>query len=106
MIDWLILIVAGLFEVVFVTTMKLSNGFKVKRYTALTIVSGALSFYLLSLALTTIELGTGYAVWTGIGAAGSVLVGMLFFNESRQPAKLFFLSCIIAGVVGLKIFGG
>ncbi|ANU12101.1 DMT family transporter [Planococcus antarcticus] len=104
--DWLILIVAGLFEVVFVTTMKLSNGFKVKRYTALTIVSGALSFYLLSLALTTIELGTGYAVWTGIGAAGSVLVGMLFFNESRQPAKLFFLSCIIAGVVGLKIFGG
>ncbi|EGA88666.1 hypothetical protein GPDM_14401 [Planococcus donghaensis MPA1U2] len=103
---WLILIVAGLFEVVFVTTMKLSEGFKIKRYTILTIVSGALSFYLLSLALTTIALGTGYAVWTGVGAAGSVLVGMIFFNESRQLAKLFFLSCIIAGVAGLKIFGG
>ncbi|WP_038705340.1 DMT family transporter [Planococcus sp. PAMC 21323] len=103
---WLILIVAGIFEVVFVTTMKLSEGFKIKRYTVLTVVSGALSFYLLSLALTTIALGTGYAVWTGIGAAGSVLVGMIFFNESRQIAKLFFLSCIIIGVAGLKIFGG
>ncbi|ANU15558.1 DMT family transporter [Planococcus halocryophilus] len=103
---WLILIVAGLFEVSFVTTMKLSEGFKKKRYTVLTVVFGALSFYLLSLALTTIALGTGYAVWTGIGAAGSVLVGMIFFNESRQLAKLFFLSCIIAGVAGLKIFGG
>lgn len=106
MMAWLILIAAGLFEVAFVTTMKLSDGFKVKFYTVLTILSGALSFYLLSLALTTIALGTGYTVWTGIGAAGSVLVGMLFFKESRQPAKMFFLSCIIAGVAGLKIFGG
>ncbi|GKW46189.1 multidrug efflux SMR transporter [Planococcus sp. NCCP-2050] len=103
---WLTLIIAGFFEVAFVTTMKLSEGFKVKKYTALTVLSGALSFYLLSLALTEIAVGTGYAVWTGIGAAGSVVVGMLFFKESRQPAKLFFLTCIIAGVVGLKIFGG
>lgn len=103
---WLILIAAGFFEVAFVTTMKLSDGFKVKKYTALTILSGGLSFYLLSIALTDIAVGTGYAVWTGIGAAGSVVVGMLFFNESRQPLKLFFLSCIIAGVAGLKVFGG
>lgn len=103
---WLTLIIAGFFEVAFVTTMKLSEGFKVKKYTALTILSGAISFYLLSRALTEIAVGTGYAVWTGIGAAGSVVVGMLFFKESRQPAKLFFLTCIIAGVAGLKIFGG
>ena len=103
---WMILVIAGLFEVAFVTTMKLSDGFKVKKYTALTILAGALSFYLLSLALTEIAVGTGYAVWTGIGAAGSVVVGMLFFKESKQPAKLFFLTCIIAGVAGLKIFGG
>lgn len=102
---WLILVIAGLFEVAFVTTMKLSDGFKVKKFTPLTILSGALSFYLLSLALMEIAVGTGYAVWTGIGAAGSVVVGMLFFKESRQPAKLFFLACIIAGVAGLKIFG-
>lgn len=102
---WAILIVAGFFEVAFVTTMKLSDGFKVKKYTALTIVCGAISFYMLSLALTDIAVGTGYAVWTGIGAAGSVVAGMLFFDESKQPLKLFFLSCIIAGVAGLKVFG-
>lgn len=102
---WMILVIAGFFEVAFVTTMKLSDGFKVKKFTALTILSGALSFYLLSLALTEIAVGTGYAVWTGIGAAGSVVVGMLFFKESKQPEKLFFLACIIAGVAGLKIFG-
>lgn len=105
MISWILLIIAGFFEVAFVTTMKLSKGFKIKRYTILTVVTGALSFYLLSVALTTIALGTGYAVWTGIGAAGSVLIGMFFFRESKQPMKIFFLTCIIAGVVGLKIFG-
>ncbi len=105
MMAWFLLIIAGLFEVAFVTTMKLSNGFKVKRYTVLTVVTGAFSFYLLSLALTEIALGTGYAVWTGIGAAGSVVVGMFFFQESKQALKIFFLSCIIAGVVGLKMFG-
>lgn len=102
---WVILVIAGFFEVGFVLTMKLSGGFKVKKYTVLTVLTGALSFYLLSLALQTIPVGTGYAVWTGIGAAGSVLAGMLFFKESKQPAKLFFLACIIAGVAGLKIYG-
>lgn len=102
---WPILIIAGFFEVGFVLTMKLSEGFKVKKYTVLTVLTGALSFYLLSIALKTIPVGTGYAVWTGIGAAGSVLAGMLFFKESKQPAKLFFLACIIAGVAGLKIYG-
>ena len=63
------------------------------------------SFFLLSLALKGISIGTGYAVWTGIGAAGSVLVGMYLFNEKKSRLKLFFLSCIICGVVGLKLFG-
>lgn len=103
---WLILIVAGFFEVAFVLTMKLSNGFKSAKYTVLTVLTGAASFYLLSIALVSIPVGTGYAVWTGIGAAGSVLAGMLFFNENKQPAKLFFLACIIAGVAGLKTFSG
>jgi quaternary ammonium compound-resistance protein SugE len=102
---WVILVVAGMFEVAFVTTMKLSDGFRVKLYTMLSVISGGFSFYMLSVALTDMAVGTGYAVWTGIGAAGSVLVGMLFFNESKQPLKLFFLACIIAGVAGLKIFG-
>ncbi|MFC4410534.1 DMT family transporter [Chungangia koreensis] len=100
--EWLILIAAGLFEVVFVITMKLSDGFKKHLYTILTIVSAALSLGLLSLALKVIPVGTGYAVWTGIGAAGSVLVGMLLFKEKKSILKIMFLSFIIIGVVGLK----
>lgn len=103
--EWLILIVAGLFEVAFVVNMKLSNGFKNIKYTIFTVISAALSFFLLSLALKNISVGTGYAVWTGIGAAGSVLIGMYFFREKKSRKKLLYLSCIIFGVIGLKLFG-
>lgn len=103
--SWFILIVAGLFEVAFVVTMKLSEGFRNKKYTVLTVLAGALSFFLLSFAMKELPVGTGYAVWTGIGAAGSVLIGMFFFHEKRSALKFLFLSFIIAGVAGLKIFG-
>lgn len=102
---WFLLIIAGLFEVAFVINMKLSDGFKNVKYTILTVISASLSFFLLSLALKDIAVGTGYAVWTGIGAAGSVLLGMYLFQEKKSRKKLFFLSCIIMGVVGLKLFG-
>lgn len=103
--EWFLLIIAGLFEVAFVICMKLSNGFKNIKFTILTVISASLSFFLLSLALKEIAVGTGYAVWTGIGAAGSVLMGMYLFQEKKSRKKLFFLSCIIMGVVGLKLFG-
>ncbi|MCK1997143.1 quaternary ammonium compound-resistance protein SugE [Paenisporosarcina quisquiliarum] len=103
--EWFLLIIAGLFEVAFVINMKLSDGFKNVKYTILTVISASLSFFLLSLALKDIAVGTGYAVWTGIGAAGSVLLGMYLFQEKKSRKKLFFLSCIIMGVVGLKLFG-
>ncbi|WP_142827262.1 DMT family transporter [Planococcus soli] len=77
-----------------------------KLHAASPILSGALGFRPLSLALTTIALGTGYAVWIGIGKAGDGLIGTLFFYESRQPAKLFFLRCFIAGLPGRKNFEG
>lgn len=102
--EWIVLIVAGIFEVAFVVNMKLSDGFKNVKFTIFTIISAALSFFLLSLALKGISVGTGYAVWTGIGAAGSVLIGMYFFREKKSTKKLFFLSCIVFGVVGLKLF--
>lgn len=101
--EWLILILAGLSEVSFVITMKLSDGFKRYRYTVLTILSAMLSLSLLSFALKEIPVGTGYAVWTGIGAAGSVLVGMMLFNEKKSFFKILFLSFIIIGVAGLKV---
>jgi len=102
---WFLLVIAGVFEVAFVVCMKLSNGFKNVKFTILTVISASLSFFLLSLALREIAVGTGYAVWTGIGAAGSVLLGMYLFQEKKSRKKLFFLSCIIMGVVGLKLFG-
>ncbi|WP_144513649.1 multidrug efflux SMR transporter [Bacillus sp. FJAT-22090] len=102
--EWILLVIAGFFEVAFVVNMKLSDGFKNSKYTFFTVISAALSFFLLSLALKEISVGTGYAVWTGIGAAGSVVIGMYFFQEKKSLKKLFFLSCIIFGVVGLKLF--
>lgn len=102
---WFLLVIAGVFEVAFVVSMKLSDGFKNVKFTILTVLTASLSFFLLSLALKEIAVGTGYAVWTGIGAAGSVLLGMYVFQEKKSRKKLFFLSCIIMGVVGLKLFG-
>ena len=102
--SWLILIIAGLFEVAFVITMKLSKGFRDKKYSILTVLSAAVSFFLLSVALKELPVGTGYAVWAGIGAAGSVLMGMVFFREKRSAFKYLFLSFIIIGVAGLKSF--
>lgn len=105
MIDWhwILLFIGGLCEVGFVTTMKLSNGFKVLKYSLLTVFFMILSFYSLSMALTTIPIGTGYAVWSGIGAVGSVLVGMFWFKESKDILKIMFISMIIIGIVGLKL---
>ncbi|WP_239256162.1 DMT family transporter [Listeria ilorinensis] len=104
--DWLYLIIAGLCEMAFVVTMKLSEGFKRFWFSVLTILFMCGSFFLLSHALKTIPIGTGYAIWTGIGAVGSVLMGMLFFKEKKSVFKLIFIAMIISGVVGLKLTSG
>ena len=103
MLSWILLLVGGVCEVGFVSMMKLSDGFKVLKYSLLTILFMILSFYTLSLALKEIPIGIGYAVWAGIGAIGSVLVGMIFFRESKDVKKLVFISMIIIGIVGLKL---
>ncbi|WP_394236605.1 DMT family transporter [Niallia oryzisoli] len=100
--EWIYLIIAGLCEVGFVIFMKLSEGFTRHRYTILTLVLSAFSFYFLSKALLVIPIGTGYGIWTGIGAAGSVILGILFFGESRNWKRVMFILMIVAGVVGLK----
>jgi len=103
MLSWILLLVGGVCEVGFVSMMKLSDGFKVLKYSLLTILFMILSFYTLSLALKEIPIGIGYAVWAGIGAIGSVMVGMIFFRESKDVKKLVFISMIIIGIVGLKL---
>lgn len=103
MISWLFLLIGGVCEVGFVAMMKKSDGFKVLKYSLLTILFMIISFYSLSHALIEIPIGIGYAVWAGIGAVGSVLVGMIFFNESKDIKKMLLITMIIIGIVGLKL---
>lgn len=103
---WLYLLLSGLGEVGFVTTMKLSDGYKRWGWAVGSLISGCFSFYFLSRALETIPISTAYGIWTGIGAVGSVLLGMFLFRESKDWRKLAFIAMIIIGVGGLRIVGG
>lgn len=100
---WAALLAAGLFEVAWALGLKYSNGLTRFWPTMATIVAIALSFALMSLALRSLPFGTAYAVWTGIGAVGSILVGMLLYSEPTDPVRLVCLTLIVAGMVGLKL---
>ena len=100
---WAALLAAGLFEVAWALGLKYSDGLTRFWPTMATVVAIALSFALMSLALRSLPFGTAYAVWTGIGAVGSILVGMLLYSESTDPVRLVCLTLIVAGMVGLKL---
>ncbi len=103
--NWLILIIAGLFEVAFAACLskaKLASGSLFYLWMALFLVSLTASMYLLYKASQTIPMGTAYAVWTGIGAVGTVIVGIIFFKEPASFWRLFFIVTLILSVVGLK----
>ncbi len=104
--NWFILILAGLFEVGFTTCLskaKESTGSVAGIWWAGFVLSLSLSMWLLSRAIQTIPMGTAYAVWTGIGAAGTATVGMLIFREPTEFWRVFFLCLLIASIVGLKV---
>lgn len=101
---WIFLILAGLTEIGWAIGMKYTSGFTRLLPSIATLGCIALSLYLLSLALKAIPLGTAYAVWTGIGAVGTALIGMIFFEEPAAAARVACLVMIVAGTVGLKIF--
>lgn len=100
---WVILLVAGLFEIGFAFGLKFSEGFTRLWPTLGMAASGALSFYLLSMALRTLPVGTAYAVWTGIGAAGTAILGILFLSESSDVLRMLSILLIVVGVVGLRL---
>jgi quaternary ammonium compound-resistance protein SugE len=100
---WLILVIAGLFEVGFTTCLKLSNNFTILKWSIGFFVCATISFVLLNRAIQQIPLGTAYGVWTGIGAVGTVTVGILFFKESTEFWRLFFLFLLIGSIIGLKV---
>lgn len=104
--EWFFLVIAGGLEVFWSTCMKCSNGFSELKFTILTIIGMILSFLFLSQATKTLPLGTAYAVWTGIGALGAVIVGILFFKEPVTAARIFFVSMLLIGIVGLKATSG
>ena len=101
--EWIYLSLAGVFEIGFTTCLKLSDGFRRIGYTLGFVATAALSFWLLTLSLDAIPLGTAYAVWTGIGAFGTAIVGMAFFREPATPGRLTFIFVLIAAIVGLKL---
>ena len=100
---WLSVFIAGVFEMVWAVGLKYSDGFSRLWPSVLTIGAMMISFWLLSYAMKTLPVGTTYAVWTGIGAAGTALLGMLLFGESRDAARLVCIGLIIAGILGLRL---
>ena len=102
--SWLFLITAGLLEIGWAIGLKYTNGFTRLWPTAATFATMTLSFYLLSLSLKTIPMGTAYAVWTGIGAAGTAALGMVLMGEPREAGRIVCLVMIVAGTAGLKLF--
>jgi len=99
---WISLVIAGAFEVVWATGLKYSEGFTKLIPSVITIVGMIISFYLLSIATKTLPIGTAYAIWTGIGALGAVIVGIMFFNEPVNAWRVLFLCFILVGILGLK----
>ena len=100
---WAYLTIAGLFEIGWAIGLKYSDGFSKPLPSLLTVAAMAMSIWLLSIAMKTIPVGTAYAVWTGIGAIGVAILGMVLFSESRDILRIACLFLIIAGIVGLKL---
>ena len=100
---WWMLTIAGVLEVVWAIGLKSSDGFRRPGIAAFTVIAMIASFYFLAQALKTLPVGTGYAVWTGIGAVGTAIVGILVFGESREAARIASIALIVAGIVGLKL---
>lgn len=103
---WLELLLAGGLEVFWSTFMKLSEGFTRPLYTVLTLIGLALSFLFLSQATRVLPLGTAYAIWTGIGAVGAVVVGIVIFKEPITALRMVFVVLLLTGIIGLKATSG
>ena len=101
--NWLALVVAGIFEIIWAIGLKHTQGFTQLIPSVLVGLSMVVSFWLLSYSLRTIPVGTGYAIWTGIGACGALLFGMLFLGESRDPIRIGCIIVIIVCIFVLKI---
>ena len=105
-VAWIYLILAGICEIGWAYGLKYSEGFSKLGVSVITVIVMILSFVLLAQAMKHLPLGTAYGIWTGIGAAGTAILGMVFLNEPRDLIRIVCILLIIAGVVGLKVFSG
>jgi quaternary ammonium compound-resistance protein SugE len=103
---WILLVTAGLLEIVWAMSMKASQGFTKPHFVSITLIAAALSFWLLGLSLRQLPVGTAYAVWTGIGAVGAAVLGIVFFGEALTLARIGCIALIVIGILGLKFLGG
>ncbi|MFZ1518199.1 MAG: quaternary ammonium compound efflux SMR transporter SugE [Ignavibacteriaceae bacterium] len=101
---WIILFIAGLFEVAWAIGLKYTEGFSKLWPSVFTIVCMIISMGLLAYAVKHLPIGIAYAIWTGIGAVGTAIFGIILFNESRELVRVFFILLIVIGIVGLKLF--
>lgn len=102
-VAWMLLLIAGVLEIVWASSMKASAGFTQHMFTAITLIAALLSFWLLGVAMKSLPLGTAYAVWTGIGAVGAAVLGMVFFKEPATAARILCIAAIVGGIVGLQL---
>ncbi len=100
---WVLLVCASFCELGFTVCMKLSDGFRNKKFTFLTVFATVLGIFLLSTASKTLPLGIAYAVWTGLGTVFTVVFGIVVFGESHDKKKIFFIAMVVAGVIGLRL---
>ena len=103
---WIYLIIAGLFEVVWATTMKLSHGFTKISFTIYTIIGLALSMFFLSIAIKKMPMSLAYPIWTGIGAVGSIIAGVIIFGDKMSPLTWVFVALLLISIIGIKITSG
>jgi len=101
--SWFYLFIAGLLEIIWAIGLKYTQGFTKLVPSAITILAMAASIWFLALALRTIPIGTGYAIWTGIGATGTAILGIVLFAEPATAARLLCIGVIVAGIIGLKV---
>ncbi|MBY0269457.1 MAG: quaternary ammonium compound efflux SMR transporter SugE [Burkholderiales bacterium] len=104
--SWILLLIAGLLEVVWAIGLKYTEGFSRLVPSVITITAMIASVWLLALALKGIPVGTGYAVWTGVGTVGTAILGIVLFNEAATVARLACIGLIVAGIFGLKLVSG
>jgi quaternary ammonium compound-resistance protein SugE len=103
---WIYLIIAGVLEIFWAISLKYTDGFSRLWPSVATITGMIASFYFLAQALKTVPVGTGYAIWTGIGAAGTAILGIFLFAEPASISRLLCIGLIVAGIIGLKLATG